>query len=329
MYPHYSRQMLLATATILLLGAVIWIGIYRSQTRPASLRITTLALSSSGRWLATGTSAGRISVWDRERPQGLGEISESHGSFNDLRFSPNEEQLAVANKNLTLIPVRELASTRILRDDQANYGTVRFTTDGRSILTITGRGAIEAIEIATGKAILKACCSTIYGEVAFSPDDSLILSAGHWPAIWDSRSGVLVMRLTKTREFLTFGPIMIDVARSLVYMGNQDGRVHVWDLHTRRLRLASPPQPGYVSTIAVLGQTGWIAYAAFGDAVRIWNSETGENRPVAAARTTSNLLFDASSNLIVLGTDGGRVEYWDLVGSKIQRTLTPQGHRPR
>jgi WD40 repeat protein len=314
---------------MLLLGGVIWIGINRFKTHPAPLRVTVLALSSSGRWLASGTSAGRISVWDRERPEGLREISETHGPLNDLRFSPNEEQLAVASKNITLIPVSELTSPQVLRDDQANYGTARFTADGRSILTITGRGAIEAIEVATGKATLKGCCSTIYGEVAFSPDDSLILSAGHWPAIWDFRSGVLVTRLTKTREFLTFGPIMVDAARSLVYMGNQDGRVHVWDLQTRQRRLTSPPQPGYVSTITVVGQTGWIAYAAFGDAVRIWNPETGENRLVAAARTTSNLLFDASSNLTVLGTDAGRVEFWDLIDSKIQRALTPQRHSSR
>src|SRR5260370_26524606 len=275
--------MVVGAATVLLGGAVIWIGVNRFKSHPVPLRITVLALSSSGRWLASGTSAGRIGVWDRERPQSLRNISETHGALNDLRFSPNEEQLIVANKNITLIPLRELASTQVVRDDEVNYGTARFTTDGRSILTITGRGAIETIEIATGKAILKACCSTIYGEVAFSPDDSLIISAGHRPAIWDSRSGVLVTRLTKTREFLTFGPIVIDAARSLVYMGNQDGRVHVWDLHTRRPRLPSPPQPGYVSTITVVGQTGWIAYAPFGDGGRTSNPQTGANRLVSAA----------------------------------------------
>src|SRR5260370_27733990 len=133
----------------------------------------------------------------------------------------------------------------------------------------------------------------------------------------------MITRLTKTTELLTFGPIVIDAARSLVYMGNQDGRVHVWDLHTRRLRLSSPPQPGYVSTITVVGQTGWIAYAAFGDGVRIWNPETGENRLVGAARPTSNLLFDTASHLTVFGTDAGRVEFLDFIYGEIRRALTP------
>jgi WD40 repeat protein len=242
--------------------------------------------------------------------------------LNDLRFTPDGHQLAVANRNLTLVSIDQPRAIQVLRDDQANYGTARFTADGHAVLVITGRGAIQVIDAATGRTKTNMCCSTIYGEVAFSPDETLIFNAGHWPGIWRSQSGGLVTRLTKAREFEAFGPVAFDVSRSLVYMGSQDGRVYAWDTATRQLRTTSPSQPGYVNTISVVGTTGWVAYAAFGGAVRVWNPDTGEAREIAAARTTSNLLFDASGNLMLLGTNEGNIEAWDLLKGKIQQSVT-------
>ncbi|MBI5281998.1 MAG: hypothetical protein HY858_09975 [Candidatus Solibacter usitatus] len=316
----------MAAASLLLLGAAAWLALELSPRGPVSRGIEVLALSSAGRWIASGTAAGQVRIWHLGRPQTVREVHETNGHLNDLQFDPNEEYLAVANKNITLVPLLSPNPTRVIRGDQANYGTVRFTADGQSLLTINGRGAILAIEISTGKAHQKACCSTIYGEVALSPDDSLIFGAGHWPAVWSFRSGNLISRLTAAREFLAFAPIAIDGNKNLLYMGNQDGRVYVWDLRTRQFLHTSKAQPGYVRTIAVLGNSGWIAYAALGGAVRLWNPETEESRVVPAARTTSNLAFDHSHHRTALGTDSGQIELWDLIEGKLLSTLPPSDH---
>ncbi|MGA2984249.1 MAG: hypothetical protein ABSG32_10555 [Terriglobia bacterium] len=319
--PHLKMAPVVA-ATIALLGTSVWVFLVASKAPPEDRKITVLALSSTGRWLASGTSAGRIYVWDQGREQPAQEIREDHGELSDLAFSPDERELAIASDDLTLVPIGRAGKVEVLRDDEANYGTARFTADGRAVLVITGRGSIEVIEIATRRPSFQACCSTIYGDVAFSPDDVFIFNAGHQPSIWDTRSGGLVARLTKPREFATFRPIAFDIPRSLVYMGSQNGRVYAWDLKTRQLRTTSPPQSDYVDTISVVGTTGWIAYAASGRSVQLWNPETGEHRQVLAARTTSNLLFDASRNLLLLGTEKGVVESWDLIQSKIQRSTS-------
>lgn len=318
--PHLKLAPVVA-ATIALLGTSVCVFLVVYRSRPEKSKITVLALSSKGKWLASGTSAGRIFVWEQGRAQPVQEIREDHGSLNDLRFSPDERELAIANGNLTLVPIGHSGRVNVLRDDRVNYGTARFTNDGRGLLAITGRGSIEVIELATRRTTFKACCSTIYGEVAFSPDDGFIFSAGHHPSIWDTRSGDLLARLTKAREFYTLGPIAFDISRNLVYMGSQDSRVYAWDLSTRQLRTTSPSQAGYVTTISVVGATGWVAYAASGGAVQLWNPETGEHREVLTARTTSNLLFDATHNVTLLGTEKGVVEFWDLLQGKIERSI--------
>jgi len=302
---------------LLMIGAAVWLAIKATPEPAVSRRIGVIAVSPSGRLLASGTTEGHIRIWSLERSQLVREVREIDGPLNDLRFDPGEEYLAVANRNLTLVPVGRPGSTRVIRDDRANYGTVKFTSQGRSLVTINGTGAMVEIETGTGAIHAKVCCSTIYGEVALSPDDTLMIGAGHWPGVWDFHSGRLIGRLTAEREFMAFGPIAMDAGRGLVYLGSQDGRVHVWDLGTRRFVRASPPQWGYVSTISVLGESGWVAYAAQGGAVRVWNAETGEGREVEAARATSNLVFDGTRGRAALGTEEGQVEFWDLVGGRV------------
>jgi hypothetical protein len=74
---------------------------------------------------------------------------------------------------------------------------------------------------------------------------------------------------------MTFDPIA-DNAHGEVFLGSQDGQVHQWEMRTRKLLRKSPLLSGYVRTIAILGDSGWVAYAA-----------TGMSRVVSAARTAT------------------------------------------
>jgi WD40 repeat protein len=263
--------------------------------------------------VAGGTASGGVYLRRLDQPTVAREIAHSSGSLNDLRFSPDERHLAVADRNLTLIPLAQADSAVRLRTDEANYGTVRFTADGGALLTVNGRGAISYVDLRTGAVQPGHCCTSIWGEVAFSPDEKSVLWAGHWPGVWDLRSGTVTGRFTAERQFLTFGPIAIDPTHGSVYMGSQDGRVFQWNLQSRRLLATSPPRPGYVRTIAVLGKSGWIAYAAAdGGPVHLWNPSTGESRTISAALPTSNLVFDEVQSRTLLGTESGQVEFWDL-----------------
>jgi len=251
-----------AVGSALLLGCVLYVAVVLSPHGEASRRLSVLALSPTGKWLAGGTPEGNINIWDLQSASLPNKVVESVGKLNDLRFSKNSEYLAVADKNITLVPLSTGGEPHVVRSDEANYGSVRFSSDGRSLLTVNGKGAVMIIDLATGAANPGYCCTSIWGEVEFSPDGMQVLWAGHWPGVWDLRSNVLAGRLTKAREFMTFGPIVIDSTGQTIFMGSQDGRVYEWNLGTHNLLRKSQPQSGYVHTIAVLGQSGWVAYAA-------------------------------------------------------------------
>lgn len=278
-----------------------------SHDRPVERRISNVALSKDGKWLAAGTSQGLITIWNQGAAR---RVNFPRGALNDLQFSPDGRLLAIAGRDLGLYDLAGSAAPRLLRSDGLNYGTSRFSEDGQTILVITGTGAIEILDARSGATRLTICCSTIYGEVTFTPDGQNIASAGHWPELWDARSGQLVARFTKEREISTFRPIAFDGALNAIFMGSQDGRVHAWNLTTREALAVSPALPDYVDTIAVLSG-GWVAYGSFGKALRLWNARTGQQRSLPGARPCSNLLSGRDGASILFGTEAGEIEFWD------------------
>lgn len=287
----------------ILLG--VWLNFMARRNAPMDRGISIVALSRTGRWIAAGTSQGRWTVLNGRSSTAIWQASFPDGPLNDLQFSPDERYLAVAGMDLGLYSLQHLAGPRFLRSDGRNYGTVRFSPDGTAILVITGPGTIQVLDAQSGSRRTSICCSSVYGEVAFTPDARCIVNAGHWPRRWDSRSGHLLARLTKDREFPTFGPIAFDLTNDATCMGSQDGRVYCWDLTSGRLIARSPAQPEYVNTIAVLS-TGLVAYAGFGGTVHLWNPRSGQERPMPTARPSSNLIPRTSDRLRPICRSGRR-----------------------
>lgn len=273
--------------------------------------ITRISVDGTGRWLAAGNVQGRIVLRD------LSDGSERRfraepGVLNDLRFSPDARWLAVASRNLALYPVASDGIPRAMREDGRNYGSAAFSEDSRTILTVTGMGSLEILDIARGSTVTRSCCSSIYGEVAFAPGGLLFASAGHRPSLWDARSGALVARLTRERDFFAAGPVVFDGARNRLLIGTQEGVIRVWDLATRRLASTSPPSPEWVDTIAVEPESGWVVYAGFRGTVRLWNPETGASRQLRNIRPSSNIVMAPGTKRFWLGTAMGAVECWDI-----------------
>ena len=320
------------TVSLLVISACVWMFFPAPRNRPIDRRISNVALSRTGAWMAAGTAQGPVRISNGRPRTARGFIPLRRGPLNDLQFSPDERLLAIAGKDLVLYPLEQPAAPRRLRSDGRNYGTVRFSHDGQTVLVVTGAGAIEMLDAWSGATRLNICCSTVYGEVAFTPDERSIVNAGHWPGLWDSRSGQLIARFTKDRQFHAFGPIALDQPHGTVLMGSQDGRVYCWDLTTRQLTAMSPAHAEYVNTVAV-SSTGVVAYAGFGGTVRLWNPRTGQEQSLAAAHPTSNLVLGPDGATIVFGTADGAIECWDTYSASQPPWAaippSPAAHTPR
>jgi WD40 repeat protein len=323
--PTYGpRRAIFATGAVAALLAGAWFTYDAMQEAPVDHKVSSVALSQSGRWMAAGTSQGRVVVWDQKGKSAPRRIRFTGGPLNDLQVSPDDSQLALAGRDLATCELATSAAPRFLKQDQRNYGTVRYSQDGGSMLVITGGSAIELLDAQSGAPRFSVCCSTIAGEVAFTPDGAVVVNAGHWPRLWDAHSGQMVGQLLPARRTYTFRSIAFDRTRATVAMGSQDGRVYVWDLPGRRLAAVSEPQQEYVDALATTS-TGWLAYCASGRVLRLWNPASGQYRSVAGANPTSNLILSPDGTSILFGTAAGTVESWNLTtGQRLSSRQLPE-----
>jgi WD40 repeat protein len=319
--PGNPRRIPFVALTLAAAMICVWITVAKWSGRPVERKISVIALSRSGKLLASGTSSGRITIWTPRGESAHRQLEFARGPLNDLAFSPDERFLAIAGTDLEIAALHKSDVRRLVRSDARNYGTVRFSRDGKNLLVVTGTGLIERIDADSGATRVTICCSTIYGEVAFTPDEQAIVNAGHWPGIWDVNSGGRIGLLTPNRESFTFRPIGFDPVQGSILMGSQDGRVYVWDLATRERLTVSAPQSAYVDTLAV-SSTGWVAYAGFGAMLRLWNPRTGEQRSFPHARPTSNVLFEDGAR-ILFGTADGHMESWNMTGQLVRTLRNP------
>src|SRR5438309_874557 len=165
-----ARNPVIVAVSLAVVILCAWIAFIGSKNPPIDRRVSNVALSASGRWLAAATAQGRITVWDQTRPDASQEVAFPYGSLNDLQFSPDEQVLAIASEDLGIYTPAVTAVPRLLRSDHANYGSARFSVDGQELLVVTGNGVIETIDPHSGAVRLRICCSSIYGDAVFTPD---------------------------------------------------------------------------------------------------------------------------------------------------------------
>lgn len=283
-------------------------------SRATSIAITNVAVSSTGRWIAVGTHNGRTVICDLTIQDSCRAVGNGSGEVNDLQFSPDDRFLAIANRNLQLLAVDDAHKPILLRTDEMNYGMVRFTKDGSRLLTINAQSQIELIDVQSHAVVKTFCCSSFYGATSFFNNDRKIVNAGHWPRVWGIDFGS-IKSLAADRQYATFRPVEIDERGRTILMGSQDGRVYVWSMESFALLKRSPAQGGYVDTMAIVPGLQVVAYCSFGKTVHLWDGVGDQSSDIPTLRPSSNIVALPDGTSLLLGTDSGTVEIWDLKSS--------------
>jgi serine/threonine-protein kinase len=310
-----------AVLTALVVPAFAWIA---WRTPPVSRAISRVAWSPDGRWLAAATSGWKTEVWDLSTGA-TRRVNFGPGAVRDLQFSPDGRSLAIASRNLWILPAPSSAPKTLRRDFQ-HYRSVRWSPDGRTLAITTGLGLIETIDAGSGALRWAACCSAIYddpGEVAFTPRGDAVVNAGLWPGLWNASTGRFLGRLPTDRVARSFGPIGFYPRFGSIFMGSSTGAVWAWDAESRGLAGGTQAPiawylRGPVDTLAVT-QNGAVLFA--GHRVGVWDLEAGHTGSWADARPKSNLALSPDGGTLVFGTTEGHVEFWDVRTAGRVRTL--------
>jgi len=180
-------------------GAVVW-----DHDAPQSLRklgphedARYLAVSSDGRWVATGSHNGSgARIWDAKSGKLLKELLRQESLIHHLAFSPDGKWLAIGAHGLRLWSVDSWTEGPLLYGESCAYA---FAPNGKWLAHETGSGAIRLVDLQTGKELarLEDPDQRVTGELALSPDGSRIVTA-----YGTNQSGFHVWDLRKIRAAL-------------------------------------------------------------------------------------------------------------------------------
>jgi WD40 repeat protein len=269
--------------------------------------ITCVAISSDGRWIATGTDSGatlpgEIRIWDFQSREETPIIRGNLGGIRSLAFSPNGRRLVSLSHG----------------HGQTDDGEVKLweTTTGREILTL--HGSANPIR-----------------EISFSANGYQIAAIGvdRTVRIWDGTPGQEVRTLHGTGLGVNDVEYSADGKRLL--LGTQygyhrsDGEAQIWDTETGKMLLRFRPGGGDVWSATLnrggtrVALTEWDMAEKSGSC-SIWSTSTGKQvcAPIRIDDVVWSLAFSPDGDRLVTG--GGETVIRDPSTGK--PILTLHGH---
>ena len=115
-------------------------------------------ITSDGKWIATGGRDGIVRIWDRSSPHPVIEFPRELAPVNCIRFSPEQNLLAVATGEINSpqtgrIALFETASwiEQISMNWNSSAAVIAFREDGNSLISGDWQGRVARWSIATGE----------------------------------------------------------------------------------------------------------------------------------------------------------------------------------
>jgi WD40 repeat protein/class 3 adenylate cyclase/tRNA A-37 threonylcarbamoyl transferase component Bud32/energy-coupling factor transporter ATP-binding protein EcfA2 len=318
--------------------------------RPSRRDITALAVSPTGRLLASGDSGGAVRFYDIRtwRPSGPALRLAGQVSGNAMAFAPHGDMLAVATvtggnrSNLYLFrpPSRSARLVASWRSAPSVLGPPRFTRmafspNGKRLAVAVATASpgspvptgqrVLLLEMPSGRVVWQRKKYPLRQgqnetEPAFRPDGTLVTSAQQGETLlWRARTGRI------KRRFAIGGPFAISpdgrlaaVARNSPDPANPSAALTVLDLTTGRRRALAPlPAQGWIVSVAFTPDGRRIIGASFEGAVRVWDLASGAiSQTFAGQSSGANLAVTPDGRTVFSAAETGTVVAFDVAGSQ-------------
>ena len=230
------------------------------------------AISPDGRWLAVGTEAGHVIVWDLETETMTFDVEAHIFPLRDLVFSDNGRLLATISAERT-VRVWDTASGQteaVLAGFDTRPYTAAFSPDNGQIAigladsvrvwTIAGGQLLQTIVTTPGAAVY---------ELVYSAADQLLGGGGvDVVSVWDAGTGDLYAGLLGHNE--NFHSMALNPTHDLLVTTALPGHAYLWNMTNPNQRVELSAQEDQVSMVGWTGDGRVLVLAAADGALYFW-----------------------------------------------------------
>jgi WD40 repeat protein/serine/threonine protein kinase len=275
-----------------------------------------LEFSPGGRFLATGSHADTVFVWDLDdASKPTRKLAGHAGTATALSFSNAAGILATGDADGVLhLWTEGLGTHRELRGHASHVRAIAFSADDKQVATGGQDGEVRLWDPATGEGYALGTHGQRITDIVFTPDGTSVITAG-WDKtirVWstDSRSVRTLYGHNDVVQALALSPD----GRALASV-SWDTTARLWPLDPSPRRVMKGHTIG-VKTVAFSPDGIHIASGAHDNTVRMWNADTGTGRTLGThADHVFRVAFSPDGNTIASSSDDKTVRLWDIGAS--------------
>jgi WD40 repeat protein/serine/threonine protein kinase len=304
--------------------------------------VLSVAFSSDGRRLASGSRDNTVKLWDAARGMELQTLKGHMTAVTSVAFSPDGHRLASCSDDGT-VKLWDVASGMELQTLKGHMNTVTsvaFSPDGHRLASCSDDGTVKLWDVASGKE-MRTLKKDYVSSVAFSPDGRRLASGnGASVTLWDVASG----KELRTRGHTGGGQrnMVTSVAFSPegrhLASGSDDMTIKLWDPATgKEVRTLTGHTDG-VRSIAFSPEGRRLASRSYDGTIKVWDVSSGEELTTLKGHAGNSLAFSPDGRRLASG-NSTTIKGWNVASCQEPFVLTghwdkvlsvafsPDGHR--
>jgi WD40 repeat protein len=209
------------------------------------------------------------------------------------------------------------------------YAAVRFTPDGKTLISAGGDGMIGFWDVSSGKLVDQKEFDitdqqgyrSIMGQQALSADGTrLVVFPGALLRVFDTKTGKKLCSISMDKVYIHRAALSFDgkiVAAQT--SGGKDRLIYVWDAATGKELHALTPKKQ--AEDLAFSPDGKLLGAASRDGVQLWSAETGAEEINLKIRGGGDVFVFSPDGRSFATSDSGAVTLWDTASGANQATL--------
>ncbi|WP_083389702.1 P-loop NTPase fold protein [Trichormus sp. NMC-1] len=298
--------------------------------------VNSVAFSSDGSKLVSGSSDNTVRLWDAETGEAIGQPFFGHTSnVISVAFSPDGTQVVSGSADNTVRLWDAKTGNAIgqpFSGDTVRVYSVAFNHDGTQVVSGSADNTVRLWDAKTGNAIGQPFTghTEFVRSVAFSPDGSMVVSGSgdNTVRLWDAKTGNAI-----GQPFTGHTSNVISVAfnhdGTQVVSGSEDKTVRLWDAKTGNA-IGQPfiGHTEFVNSVAFSPDGSMVVSGSGDNTVRLWDAKTGNaiGQPfIGHTEFVNSVAFSPDGSMVVSGSGDNTVRLWDAkTGNAIGQPFT--GH---